>query len=162
MLVAQYYNARVLAPIDYPAIVVADEAALTSQLAGGVRWHPLSGKLYWIPTDVSNWACFATNAIWHDAGLDPDKDSAARTGQPGHHRLHRGVGQFPVPLVIVQDKDLNVLSVGMTNYSQPYQREPMWAAAIAASTVATLPIAAALRVLPTKLCKGSDCCGGEG
>jgi ABC-type glycerol-3-phosphate transport system permease component len=65
-------------------------------------------------------------------------------------------------LVIVQDKDLNVLSVGMTNYSQPYQREPMWAAAIAASTVATLPIAAALRVLPTKLCKGSDCCGGEG
>jgi hypothetical protein len=50
----------------------------------------------------------------------------------------------------------------MTNYSQPYQWEPMWAAAMAASTVATLPIAAALRVLPTKLCKGSDCCGGEG
>jgi Binding-protein-dependent transport system inner membrane component len=40
MLVAQYNNARVLAPIDYAAIVVADEAALTSQFAGGVRWHP--------------------------------------------------------------------------------------------------------------------------
>ena len=51
-------------------------------------------------------------------------------------------GNFLWPLVIVQDKDLNVLSVGMTSYSQPYQREPMWAAAMAASTVATLPIAA--------------------
>ena len=29
----------------------------------------------------------------------------------------------------------------MTNYSQPYQREPMWGAAMAASTIATLPIA---------------------
>ena len=36
-------------------------------------------------------------------------------------------GNFLWPLVIVQDKDLNVLSVGMTSYSQPYQREPMWA-----------------------------------
>jgi ABC-type glycerol-3-phosphate transport system permease component len=51
-------------------------------------------------------------------------------------------GNFLWPLVIVQDKNLNVLSVGMTSYSQPYQREPMWAAAMAASTVATLPIAA--------------------
>ena len=51
-------------------------------------------------------------------------------------------GNFLWPLVIVQDKDLNVLSVGLTSYSQPYQREPMWGAAMAASTVATLPIAA--------------------
>ena len=51
-------------------------------------------------------------------------------------------GNFLWPLVIVQDKSLNVLSVGMTSYSQPYQREPMWAAAMAASSVATLPIAA--------------------
>jgi multiple sugar transport system substrate-binding protein len=35
MLVAQYYNARALAPIDYAAIGVADEAALTSQFASG-------------------------------------------------------------------------------------------------------------------------------
>ncbi len=51
-------------------------------------------------------------------------------------------GNFLWPLVIVQDKELNVLSVGMTSYSQPYQREPMWGAAMAASTIATLPIAA--------------------
>ena len=51
-------------------------------------------------------------------------------------------GNFLWPLVIVQDKSLNVLSVGLTTYSQPYQGIPMWGAAMAASTVATLPIAA--------------------
>ena len=50
-------------------------------------------------------------------------------------------GDFLWPLVIVQDRNLNVLSVGLTGYVQPYQREPMWGAAMAASTVATLPIA---------------------
>ena len=51
-------------------------------------------------------------------------------------------GNFLWPLVIVQDRTLNVLSVGITVYAQPYQHEPMWGAAMAASTVATLPIAA--------------------
>lgn len=31
--------------------------------------------------------------------------------------------------------------VGLTNYSQPYQQVPMWGAAMAASTIATIPIA---------------------
>jgi multiple sugar transport system permease protein/arabinosaccharide transport system permease protein len=50
-------------------------------------------------------------------------------------------GAFLWPLVIVQDRGLNVLAVGLTNYSQPYQHAPMWGAAMAASTVATIPIA---------------------
>ena len=50
-------------------------------------------------------------------------------------------GSFLWPLVIVQDRALNVLAVGLTNYAQPYQHAPMWGAAMAASTVATLPIA---------------------
>ena len=50
-------------------------------------------------------------------------------------------GAFLWPLVIVQDRELNVLSVGLTNYSQPYQQVPMWGAAMAASTIATIPIA---------------------
>ncbi len=50
-------------------------------------------------------------------------------------------GAFLWPLVIVQDRSLNVLAVGLTNYSQPYQHAPMWGAAMAASTVATVPIA---------------------
>ena len=51
-------------------------------------------------------------------------------------------GAFLWPLVIIQDRGLNVLAVGLTNYSQPYQHAPMWGAAMAASTVATIPIAA--------------------
>jgi ABC-type glycerol-3-phosphate transport system permease component len=50
-------------------------------------------------------------------------------------------GAFLWPLVIIQDRNLNVLAVGLTNYSQPYQHVPMWGAAMAASTVATIPIA---------------------
>jgi len=50
-------------------------------------------------------------------------------------------GAFLWPLVVVQDRELNVLSVGLTNYSQPYQQVPMWGAAMAASTIATIPIA---------------------
>jgi multiple sugar transport system permease protein/arabinosaccharide transport system permease protein len=50
-------------------------------------------------------------------------------------------GAFLWPLVVVQDRELNVLSVGLTNYSQPYQQIPMWGAAMAASTIATIPIA---------------------
>jgi multiple sugar transport system substrate-binding protein len=73
-LVAQYYNARVLAPIDYAAAGFADEAALTSKFAGGFDGIRFQGKLYGIPTEVSNWACFTNNAIWREAGLDPNKD----------------------------------------------------------------------------------------
>jgi multiple sugar transport system permease protein len=44
--------------------------------------------------------------------------------------------------VIVRDKALNVLSVGLTTYTQPYNGQPMWGAAMADSMVATIPIAA--------------------
>lgn len=49
-------------------------------------------------------------------------------------------GNFLWPLVAVNDERLTVLSVGMTNYAQPYQRTPMWGAAMAASTIAVLPM----------------------
>ncbi len=49
---------------------------------------------------------------------------------------------FLWPLVIVQKQELTVLSVGLTAFSQPYQRQPMWAAAMAVSTLATIPVTA--------------------
>lgn len=74
-LVTQYYNAKILAPIDYAAMGLADEAALLAKYSGngfdGIRFQ---GKLHGIPTELSNWACFANNAIWAEAGLDPKKD----------------------------------------------------------------------------------------
>ena len=51
-------------------------------------------------------------------------------------------GSFLWPLVAVNDQRLTVLSVGLTSYSEPYQRTPMWGAAMAASTVAALPMLA--------------------
>ena len=73
-LVTQYFNARILASVDYAAMGLADEAALTSQYVGGFDGIRFQSRLYGVPTEVSNWACFANNAIWREADLDPDKD----------------------------------------------------------------------------------------
>ena len=73
-LVTQYVAARILAPIDYAAMGYADEAALLAKYQGGFDGIRFQGRLYGIPTEVSNWACFANNAIWKEAGLDPAKD----------------------------------------------------------------------------------------
>ncbi|MFI4981252.1 MAG: extracellular solute-binding protein [Nevskiales bacterium] len=73
-LVAQYYNSRILAPIDYAAMGYADEKALTGLYVGGFDGARFAGKLYGVPTEVSNWACYANNAVWKEAGLDPAKD----------------------------------------------------------------------------------------
>ncbi len=74
-LVTQYFNSRILAPIDYAAMGLPDEAALLAKYQGagfdGIRFQ---GKLYGVPTELSNWACFANNAIWQEAGLDAKKD----------------------------------------------------------------------------------------
>lgn len=73
-LVAQYYSARILAPIDYAAMGYADEKALTSLYGGGFDGIRFAGKLYGVPTEVSNWACYTNNKLWREAGLDPNKD----------------------------------------------------------------------------------------
>ena len=73
-LVAQYYNSRIVAPIDYGAMGLADEKALTAKYSSGFDGIRFAGKLYGVPTEVSNYACYANNAMWKEAGLDPAKD----------------------------------------------------------------------------------------
>ena len=73
-LVAQYFNARIIAPIDYAAAGFADEKDLTSRYLSGFDGIRFVGKLYGIPTEVSNFACYANNTLWKEAGLDPAKD----------------------------------------------------------------------------------------
>ncbi len=48
---------------------------------------------------------------------------------------------FLWPLVVIQSQELTTLPIGLTLFSQPYQSQPMWAAAMAVSTLATLPLA---------------------
>lgn len=74
LLVGQYQSAKILAPVDFAAMGFADEKALTSQYLTGFDGARFGGKAYGIPIEVSNWACYANNAIWKEAGLDPDKD----------------------------------------------------------------------------------------
>lgn len=74
LLVGQYQSAKILAPVDFAAMGYADEKALTSQYLTGFDGARFGGKAYGIPIEVSNWACYANNAIWKEAGLDPDKD----------------------------------------------------------------------------------------
>src|SRR4029078_9707781 len=63
-------------------------------------------------------------------------------------------GAFLWPLVVVQDRNLYVLSVGLSAYVQPYTRERPWAAPMAASTVAPLPIACLFIFLQRYFIKG--------
>jgi multiple sugar transport system substrate-binding protein len=73
-LVAQYYNSRILAPVDYAATGYGDEKGLTGRFFGGLDGIRFAGKYYGIPTEVSNYACATNNKLWAEAGLDPNKD----------------------------------------------------------------------------------------
>ena len=63
-------------------------------------------------------------------------------------------GAFLWPLVAVQDRSLYVLSIGLSGYVQPYNQEPMWGPAMAASTIATIPIACLFIFLQRYFIKG--------
>jgi len=52
----------------------ADEKALTSQYLSGFDGIRFRRQLYGVPTEVSNYACYANNPIWKSAGLDPMRD----------------------------------------------------------------------------------------
>lgn len=74
LLVPQYQAARILAPVDFAAMGYANEAALTAEYLTGFDGIRFGGRLYGVPTEVSNWVCFANNALWREAGLEPSRD----------------------------------------------------------------------------------------
>jgi len=74
LLVSQYQSAKILAPVDFAALGYADEKALTSLYLTGFDGIRFGCKIYGLPIEVSNWVCYANNAIWKEAGLDPEKD----------------------------------------------------------------------------------------
>ena len=77
-LVTQYYNARIIAPIDTAAMGLADEAALlaTYQGAGfdGIRFQ---NRLYGVPSELSNWACSPTTPSGRRPGSTPGRTGRA-------------------------------------------------------------------------------------
>ena len=73
-LVTQYFAARILAPIDYAATGYGDEPRSWRNSRAVSMASASRANFTGIPTEVSNWACYANNAIWKEAGLDPNKD----------------------------------------------------------------------------------------
>ena len=63
-------------------------------------------------------------------------------------------GNFLWPLVAVSDEKLAVLATGITSYTQPYQRQPMWGPAMAVATIATVPMAAMLFMFQRHFVRG--------
>lgn len=74
LYVGQQKAANILAPIDLAAAGFADEAAIRARYATGLDGIIFDGKIYGLPTEVSNFMCFANNELFVDAGLDASKD----------------------------------------------------------------------------------------
>jgi multiple sugar transport system substrate-binding protein len=71
---AQWHHYGVIAPIEYAAMGYANEKALTGQYLNGFAAARFGDKLYGVPSEFSNWACYTNNAIWQGARVDPMKD----------------------------------------------------------------------------------------
>lgn len=71
----QYYAAGLLAPIDMKAAGFADQAALDVHFQqGALAGITFAGKVYGLPTEVSDYYCYANNRLWAEKGLDPAKN----------------------------------------------------------------------------------------
>jgi multiple sugar transport system substrate-binding protein len=75
--IAQWHHYGVVAPIDFAAMGYTDETALTGQYLNGFGAARFGARLYGVPSEFSNWACYTNNAIWQAAHLDPMKDFPA-------------------------------------------------------------------------------------
>lgn len=78
--IGQFYLAETIVPVDPTAMGLDTEKDLIDQyvsaetiLSGGT----FEGKLYGIPNEVSTYGCFLNNALWEEAGLDPETDFPA-------------------------------------------------------------------------------------
>ena len=90
--------------------------------------------------------------------------SAAPIGcrEPGNHHLPVDLEQLFVAAGRGAGRRFHVLPVGLTFFAQAFQRQPMWAAAMAVSTVATLPVALLLVFLQRYFAEGMVMSGLKG
>ncbi len=74
VFVGQEHASGILAPLDFAATGVADQAALNARYSAGLDGITFDGKPYGLPTEVSNFMCFANDDLFAAAGLDASKD----------------------------------------------------------------------------------------
>jgi multiple sugar transport system substrate-binding protein len=71
----QYMASHILAPVDLDAIGVSSNDALRVKYGVGIDGATIDGKVYGLPTEVSDYLCAANNKLWKAAGLDPATDA---------------------------------------------------------------------------------------
>lgn len=75
--IGQFYASGIIAPLMPEAAGYADQQAVYDayengeQLLAGITFD---GQLYGLPTEISIYSCYANNALWEAAGLDPETD----------------------------------------------------------------------------------------
>ena len=72
--VGQYKAANLIVPMDLAAAGFADDAALHARFLNELDGITFGGKVYGLPTEVSNFFCYTNNKMWKEKGLDPAKD----------------------------------------------------------------------------------------
>lgn len=72
--IAEYHHTGIISPIDHAALGFPNEQALTGLYEAGFQGARFGDKLFGIPSEVSNYACYSNNTIWQAAKLDPMKD----------------------------------------------------------------------------------------
>ena len=71
----QYMSSHILAPADLKALGVSSNDELKAKFGVGLDGATIDGKIYGLPTEVSDYLCAANNKLWKAAGLDPAKDA---------------------------------------------------------------------------------------
>jgi len=75
IFLGQFHSAGILAPIDLAAVGAASNEDVKARYGVGLAGVTFDGKIYGLPTEVSNYACVANKELWAKAGLDPAKDA---------------------------------------------------------------------------------------
>jgi multiple sugar transport system substrate-binding protein len=71
----QYMASHILAPADLNALGVTSNDQLKAKYGVGLDGATIDGKVYGLPTEVSDYMCATNNKLWKAAGLDPAKDA---------------------------------------------------------------------------------------
>jgi ABC-type glycerol-3-phosphate transport system substrate-binding protein len=75
--IGQFYNQGILTPVDPVAAGYKDQDSIYAAYESGnalLAGATFDDKLYGLPTELSAYACYTNNALWKEAGLDPEKD----------------------------------------------------------------------------------------
>jgi multiple sugar transport system substrate-binding protein len=71
----QYMASHILAPADLSALGVSSNDQLKAKYGVGLDGATIGGKIYGLPTEVSDYVCATNDKLWKAAGLDPAKDA---------------------------------------------------------------------------------------